>query len=123
VVTGTVGVLALLAGVLLSNPLAISTAGRPAAAESLASSFGEFFVPVSGQRRDRVSEPATVDGRPGWMAGYRVVPDAAGVDPADIAVTVVEDGEHLVYALTIVQPADPGLRSEAAATVAAIRFA
>jgi hypothetical protein len=99
-----------------------SGSGPQRAAEGLASSFGEFFVPTSGQRQNRVSGPATVDGRTAWKAGYVVVPDGSTADRADVSVTVVEDGERLVYALTIIQPVDSGLRADADATISAIRF-
>jgi hypothetical protein len=97
-------------------------AGPQQAAEGLASSFGEYFVPIPGLRQEQVSQPATVDGRTAWKAGYQVVPNSPTAERADVSVTVIEDDERLVYVLLIIQPTDRGLRADADASISAIRF-
>jgi hypothetical protein len=49
-------------------------------------------------------------------------PSSSTADRTDVSVTVVADGERLVYALTLVSPANRDVLAEADATVSAMRF-
>jgi len=75
------------------------------------------------RRVEPLERATTVDGRPAWNSGYRVVPD----DPTDeggyVQTTVIEDGERRLFVLVLVGPADPGLLAEARSAAATLRFA
>ncbi|OLT14074.1 hypothetical protein BJF78_19895 [Pseudonocardia sp. CNS-139] len=94
----------------------------PAVAGRLAVDFGEYLLPVRGERTNPVDEATTVDGRNAWVAGYDVSPADPTADGGTVHAVVIEDGGRLVYAL-IVAEADPAVLEQARAAVDSIRFA
>jgi hypothetical protein len=76
-----------------------------AGAAWLASEYGEYFLPLEGDRVDVVMEETTVAGRPAARAGYRLVLRPGDGEPAFVRVLVVAVDPDLVSFLLAVAPA------------------